>query len=115
QAAVDRFSALWEKLSEADHFEVLGMERKSASAAEAKRNFFVLAKELHPDTVTDPALAELKEIKERLFARINEAAQVVGDDKRRKDYEDELEGKKNSVDIARIFAAEENFQRAEIM
>ena len=65
--------------------------------------------------MTDPALVDLKTVKERLFARINEAAQVLGDDKRRKDYEDELEGKKNSVDIARIFAAEENFQRAEIM
>jgi len=104
-----------EKLAKADHFVVLGMERKTASAAEAKRNFFVLAKELHPDTVTDTAQDELRQLKERLFARINEAAQVLSDDKRRKDYEDELEGKKNSVDVARIFAAEENFQRAEIL
>jgi tetratricopeptide (TPR) repeat protein len=114
-AQLARLSALLEKLTAADHFEAIGVERKGATAAEAKRNFFVLAKELHPDTVADPALAELKSVKERLFARINEAAQVVGDDKRRKEYEDELEGKKNSVDVARIFAAEENFQRAEIM
>jgi curved DNA-binding protein CbpA len=90
------------------------MDRKTASAAESKRNFFVLAKELHPDTVTDAALAELKEVKERLFARINEAAQVVGDEKRRKEYEAELDGKASNIDVARIFAAEENFQRAEI-
>ncbi|TMA29170.1 MAG: hypothetical protein E6J78_04040 [Deltaproteobacteria bacterium] len=114
EEAVLRLGALWEKLGKADHFEVLGMERKSATAAEAKRNFFVLAKELHPDTVTDPEQVELKAMKERLFARINEAAQVLSDDKRRKEYEDEIEGKKNSVDVARIFAAEENFQRAEI-
>jgi tetratricopeptide (TPR) repeat protein len=115
EAAMERFSALLEKLAKADHFEALGMERKTATAAEAKRNFFVLAKELHPDTVTDPALEELRALKERLFARINEAAQLLSDDKRRKEYEDELEGKKNSVDVARIFAAEENFQRAEIL
>ena len=115
EAQKTRLSALLEKLSAADHFEALGMEQKSATAAEAKRNFFVLAKELHPDTVTDPAQGELKELKERLFARINEAAQVLSDDKRRKEYEDELAGKKDSVDVARIFAAEENFQRAEIM
>jgi len=115
EAQIERLSALLEKLGAADHFEAIGIERKTATAAEAKRNFFVLAKELHPDTVADPAQAELREVKERLFARINEAAQVLGDDKRRKEYEDELEGKKNSVDIARIFAAEENFQRAEIM
>jgi tetratricopeptide (TPR) repeat protein len=115
EAMQARLSALWERLSQADHFEVLGMERKSASPAEAKRNFFVLAKELHPDTVTDPAQAALREVKERLFARINEAAQVIGDEKRRKEYEAELDGKAQNVDVSRLFAAEENFQRAEIL
>jgi hypothetical protein len=115
QSAMKRLGALFEKLQKADHFEALGMERKSASSAEAKRNFFVLAKELHPDTVTDPALGELRQLKESIFARINEAAQVLVDDKRRKEYEEELEGKKSSVDVARIFAAEEDFQRATIL
>jgi tetratricopeptide (TPR) repeat protein len=115
EQAIQRLTAVVEKLAKADHFVLLGMERKTASAAEAKRNFYVLAKELHPDTVTDTAQDELRQLKERLFARINEAAQVLSDDKRRKDYENELEGKKNSVDVARIFAAEENFQRAEIL
>jgi hypothetical protein len=110
-----RLGQLWERLAAADHYQALGMERKSASVAEAKRNFFVLAKELHPDTVTDPAQAELRELKERLFARINEAAQVLGDDKRRKEYDSELDGKADTVDVSRIFAAEENFQRAEIL
>src|SRR5581483_11935145 len=73
------------------------------------------AKELHPDTVADPALVDLRELKERLFARMNEAAQVLGDDKRRKEYEAELDGKAETVDVSRIFAAEENFQRAEIL
>ena len=115
EAAVERIGKLLLQFEKADHFEVLGLERKSATSAEAKRNFFVLAKELHPDTVTGPGEGELRALKERLFGRINAAAQVLSDDKRRKDYEDELAGKKDSVDIARIFAAEENFQRAEIM
>jgi tetratricopeptide (TPR) repeat protein len=113
-AALERLSALLERLLKGDHYQALGMEKKNAGPAEAKRNFFVLAKELHPDTVSDPAQAELRDVKERLFSRINEAAQVLGDEKRRKEYEDELQGKKDSVDVARIFAAEENFQRAEI-
>ena len=112
---LQRLSALWERLSQLNHFEALGLERKSATPAETKRNFFVLAKELHPDTVTNPDQAELKEMKERLFARVNEAAQVIGDEKRRKEYEGELDGKAENVDVSRIFAAEENFQRAEIL
>jgi hypothetical protein len=114
EAALDRLSALWERLAKADHFEVLGLDRKTATPAETKRNFFVLAKELHPDTVTDTTLADLREVKERLFARINEAAQVLGDEKHRKEYESELDGKAENVDVSRIFAAEENFQKAEI-
>ena len=115
EAMLARLSALWERLSQADHFEALGLDRKTASPAETKRSFFVLAKELHPDTVSDPAQAALREIKERLFARINEAAQVIGDEKRRKEYEAELDGKAQNVDVARILASEENFQRAEIL
>jgi hypothetical protein len=115
EAMLQRLSALWERVAQMNHFEALGMERKSATAAEAKRNFFVLARELHPDTVTDPAQAPLKEVKERIFARINEAAQVIGDEKRRKEYESELDGKAENVDVSKIFAAEENFQRAEIL
>ncbi len=115
EAMLKRLSALWERLSQLNHFEALGLERKSATPAEAKRNFFVLAKELHPDTVTDAEQAALTEMKERLFARINEAAQVIGDEKRRKEYEGELDGKAENVDVSRIFAAEEDFQRAEIL
>jgi len=55
-------------------FRGAGPDRKTATPAETKRNFFVLAKELHPDTVTDTTLTDLKEVKERLFARINEAS-----------------------------------------
>lgn len=115
EATFARLSELSERLSKADHFQALGLERKSATPAEAKRNFFVLAKELHPDSVTDEAQAELRGLKESLFARINEAAQVLGDEKRRKEYESELDGKADTVDVSRIFAAEENFQRAEIL
>ncbi|HET9754547.1 MAG TPA: DnaJ domain-containing protein, partial [Myxococcales bacterium] len=115
EAALQRLSELWERLSEGDHYSALGMDRKSATPAEAKRNFFALAKELHPDTVTDASNTLLRDVKERLFARINEAAQVLSDEKRRKEYDAELEGKASNVDISRIFAAEENFQRAEIL
>jgi hypothetical protein len=113
--ALLRLSGLLERLDKADHFEALGIARQGATAAEAKRNFFVLAKELHPDTVTNPADGALRDVKERLFARINAASQVLGDDKRRKNYEEELDGKAGAVDVARIFAAEEAFQRAEIL
>src|SRR6202022_2581023 len=53
EAQLARLSALYARLQKADHFAALGLDRKAATSAEAKRAFFALAKELHPDTVTD--------------------------------------------------------------
>lgn len=115
EAQLKRLSGLFVRLQKADHFAALGLDRKATTTAEAKRAFFALAKELHPDTVTDATQTELRDLKESLFARINEAAQVLSDDARRKAYEQELDGNAQTVDLGRIFAAEESFQRAEIM
>ena len=113
-AQLVRLKGLLDRLENATHYEALGVDRKAATAADVKRSFVLLARDLHPDTVTDPAQGELRAIKERLFARVNEAAQILGDDARRKEYEKELEGDKKEVDVGRIFDAEDKFQRAEI-
>jgi len=93
---------------------VLGLDRKTATPAETKRNFFVLAKELHPDTVTDTTLADLKEVKERLFARSTRRPRCSATRSTARNTSPELDGKAENVDVSRIFAAEESFQKAEI-
>jgi len=115
QAQLVRLRALLERLEKATHYEALGLDRKATTAADVKRAFVLLARDLHPDTVTDPAHGDLRAIKERLFSRVNEAAQILGDETRRKEYEKELEGDKKEVDVGRIFDAEDKFQRAEIL
>src|SRR5712664_347287 len=114
EAQLARLRGVVARLEKGTHFEALGLDRK-ATAAEVKKAFVLLARDLHPDTVTDPSQAELRAVKESLFARVNEAAQVLGDDARRKEYEAELTGDKKDVDVGRIFDAEEKFQRAEIL
>jgi hypothetical protein len=114
EAQIVRLRGLLERLEKATHYDALGVDRKAATAADVKRSFVLLARDLHPDTVTDPAQGELRAIKERLFARVNEAAHILGDDVRRKEYDKELEGDKKEVDVGRIFDAEDKFQRAEI-
>src|SRR6266849_6344875 len=113
QAQLARLRGIVARLEKGTHFEALGLDRK-ATPAEVKKAFVLLARDLHPDTVTDPSQAELRGVKESLFARVNEAAQVLGDDARRKEYEAELTGDKKDVDVGRIFDAEEKFQKAEI-
>lgn len=113
EAQLARLRGIVARLEKGTHFEALGLDRK-APPAEVKKAFVLLARDLHPDTVTDPSQAELRGVKESLFARVNEAAQVLGDDARRKEYEAELTGDKKDVDVGRIFDAEEKFQKAEI-
>jgi tetratricopeptide (TPR) repeat protein len=115
QAQLVRLRALLERLEKATHFEALGLDRKATTAVDVKRAFVLLARDLHPDTVTDANQSDLRAIKERLFARVNEAAHILGDETRRKEYEKELEGDKKEVDVGRIFDAEDKFQRAEIL
>src|SRR5262249_7054693 len=112
QAQLARLRGIVARLEKGTHYEALGLDKKAA-AADVKKAFVLLARELHPDTVTDPAQSELRALKENLFARVNEAAQVLGDDARRKEYEKELTGDKKDVDVCRIFDAEEKCQKAE--
>jgi len=113
EAQLARLRGVVARLEKGTHFEALGLDRK-ATPTEVKKAFVLLARDLHPDTVTDPSQAELRGVKESLFARVNEAAQVLGDDAQRKEYEAELTGDKKDVDVGRIFDAEEKFQKAEI-
>jgi DnaJ domain len=114
EAQLVRLRGILARLEKGTHFEALGLDRK-ATPADVKKAFVLLARDLHPDTVTDPSQSELRGLKESLFARVNEAAQVLGDDARRKEYEAELTGDKKDVDVGRIFDAEEKFQKAEIL
>jgi DnaJ-class molecular chaperone len=62
-----------------DPYQVLGVSR-DASAAEIKKAFRRLAKKYHPDQSKE---AKAKE----LFAEINDAYEIIGDDDKRKQYD----------------------------
>ncbi|MFH1808847.1 MAG: DnaJ domain-containing protein [Pseudomonadota bacterium] len=76
------------RLRRANHFDVLGLERKPTTD-EVKKAFFDLAKRFHPDRLaghnfTDPA--RTTERMEAIFSRISEAYKVLLDEDGRRDY-----------------------------
>ncbi len=62
-----------------DYYEMLGVDR-SATKEDIRRAYKRLAKKYHPDLNKDPGAADK-------FKEINEAAAVLGDDKRREQYD----------------------------
>lgn len=103
-------------LKSKNHFEVLGLP-KEALGAQVKQAYFALAKVYHPDTLQAGSPPELARLKAEVFTMIGEAYRVLGDDKARAAYLEELKagGKAEQVDAAAIFAAEEAFQKGCIL
>jgi curved DNA-binding protein CbpA len=69
----------------ANLFERLGLLR-SATREQVKAAYLQLAKQLHPDRFAAPALADVATRVRDLFAAINEAYEVLSDDRRRAAY-----------------------------
>jgi len=66
-------------MTKKDYYEILGVS-KDASKSEIKKAYKKLAKKYHPDLNKDSGSAEK-------FKEINEAASVLGDDEKRKQYD----------------------------
>ncbi len=74
------------KLGNRNHFEVLELER-SADAEAVKAAYFRLAKRFHPDAYRDQGLDDLKQKLKAVFVRLGEAKEVLGNPRKRGDYE----------------------------
>src|SRR5258706_6590419 len=77
------------KVENRNHFEVLELER-SADAAAVKAAYFRLAKRFHADAQRDPGVDDLKEKLKAVFLRLGVAYDVLGNTRKRADYESNL-------------------------
>ena len=74
------------KVGNRNHFEVLELER-SADAAAVKAAYFRLAKRFHPDAYREPGMEDLHHKLKAVFVRLSEAKEVLGNPRKRGDYE----------------------------
>jgi len=80
------FEAAAPRARVADLFARLGIE-PGATRDQVKQAYFALAKQFHPDRFLAPALAHLGPAVKDLFAALNEAYEVLSDDKRRAEFQ----------------------------
>jgi curved DNA-binding protein CbpA len=101
----------------ADYYELLGVTA-DAPPALIQAAFFQLAKKWHPDRL-GPDFADVRELANKVFARMSEAHQILSDPSRRKEY-DELHksgagGAEEQEQVQRVLRAATAFQKAEVL
>lgn len=103
-----------ERLSELDHYELLGLPA-DAPDRDVKKAYFALAKRFHPDALGRVGLSELHRETNELFARIAEAYQTLADPKRRHAYDESRAGSTPSNEGNRLAQAETLFRKGEVL
>ncbi len=107
--------ALVARIAKADHFDVLGV-RREATASQVKVAYFQLAKLYHPDAVPPDAPPETRKLCADVFAKVSEAWAVLGDEKARAQYVEELaSGGAADLDVMKILHAENMFTEATML
>jgi tetratricopeptide (TPR) repeat protein len=82
---------------------------QTAGRDEVKKAYLAIARQFHPDRFSSAALADLQETVRDFFAAVNEAYEVLSDDKRRAAYLAERKGKQ----AANAEAAKVDFRKGE--
>lgn len=77
--------ALVPRAREQDLFARLALH-ETAGKEDARRAFLALARMFHPDRFSSPALADLQGAVKDFFASVNEAHEVLSDDRKRAEY-----------------------------
>jgi len=105
----------WDQHPPDTFYDVLGVDR-GADAAAIRVAFFQLAKQWHPDRLPE-ALADLRPIATRAFARMGEAHQLLSDARARADYDAKLKEApdEEAQQVTSIINAASAYQRAEVL
>ncbi|MEM1415331.1 MAG: DnaJ domain-containing protein, partial [Myxococcota bacterium] len=77
------------RADEVDHYEALEVPR-DAEKKDIRAAYFRLSKQFHPDTLYGKELGSFKQKMERVFKRLTEAYEVLGKNKRRRQYDEYL-------------------------
>jgi tetratricopeptide (TPR) repeat protein len=104
-----------QKIGHLTHFALLGVSQ-SASSDEVGTAFVRAARQFHPDRLVSIGLLDLQPIAEKILARINEAAMILGDATLRAEYVASLSAGTQAVrtNLPTVLEAENAFLTGEV-
>ncbi|NOQ41556.1 MAG: response regulator [Desulfuromusa sp.] len=102
----------YKRIMDSDYFEALGLGRQ-CGPGEARKAYYRLAKEYHPDRFLGSGLSgEMNSKINEMFQYITQAYTILSDTDARSGYLDELvNGPRKSIDINQIIEAETAYQK----
>jgi CheY-like chemotaxis protein len=105
-----------ERLKEATHYELLGVQ-PTAPVEQVRTSYFAAARKFHSDAFSGLELGSARRVAEELFQRINEANRILTNPKERAEYDVFLDRKAKGLptDVAAILKAESVFQKGELL
>jgi curved DNA-binding protein CbpA len=110
KARIERLAATLDTLS---LFELLNVP-ENAKPEEVTAAHIRALRQFHPDRLMGAGLASLAKQAEKIMSRMSEAASILADPKKRKEYEDARAGKPVEVDPAvLVLQAEQTFKKGE--
>lgn len=105
--------AEWRRLSDANHYQALGVA-PGGSDADIKKAYHMAARRWHADTFAGRELGSVAPLVDKIFLRISEAWQALDTSEKRAEYDVFLDRKAKGLptDVESVLAAEEAFQKA---
>ena len=112
----EEYRRIAQEMEAASYFEVMGLD-KGCTDEDVRAKFMALVKKYHPDaSAGGPVSDEVRKLKERIFARIGEAFEVLKTQEKRDAYLTHIEDggdtsqlSGDQVDVSPIFKSEELF------
>lgn len=77
-------------IDDKNYFEWLGLT-SSATVKEISKAYLEMAKNFHPDKLSPQAPRELRDLSQKIFAKVSEAHEILKDEEKRRAYKKELE------------------------
>lgn len=116
-AFMDEIRKKADVINSQNYYEILGVKQEVETAA-ISAAFFQLAKKWHPDRM-GPELADVRDIALSIFARMNEAHQVLTDEERREQYNGIVDSGGGSAEdqeaVQKVMRAVTEYQKAEVL
>ena len=106
-----------ERAAAQNYYDILGVARDAPIAA-IRAAFFQLAKRWHPDRL-GAEYEDVRSLATGVFARMNEAHNILGDAERRREYDEVLKSGGGSAEeqeqVQAVLRAATSFQKAEVL